>query len=74
MCGWFSRAVIADLAEEALAGDRLRELRVKDLDRDVAIVLEIAREVDRRHAARAELALDAIPVGESRVEAVSSSS
>jgi hypothetical protein len=31
-----------------------------DLDRDVAVVLEVAGEVHRRHAARAELAGDAI--------------
>ena len=36
--------------------------------RDLAIVLEIVREIDGRHAARAELALDAIAVGERAAE------
>ena len=32
--------------------------------RDVAVVLEVVREIDGRHAAGAELALDAIAVSE----------
>ena len=31
---------------------------MQDLDRDVAIVLDVVREIDRRHAAGAELALE----------------
>src|SRR4029079_3468125 len=37
-----------------------RELGVEDLYGDVAVMLEIVRQVDRRHPAGAELALDAI--------------
>ena len=48
----------ADLAQEALAGDRACEVGLEHLDGDVAIVLEVVREVDGRHAAAAELALD----------------
>ena len=37
---------------------------MQDLDRDVAGVAEVVREVDRRHAALPELALDAVAVGQ----------
>ena len=37
---------------------------LRTLMRDLAVVLEVLREVDGRHAARAELALDAVAVGE----------
>ena len=47
-----------DLAQEPLAGQRPREVRAEHLDGDVAVVLEVVREVDRGHAAGAELALD----------------
>ena len=53
-----------DLAEEPLGAERVGEFRVEDLDRHRAIVLEVVREVDGGHAALAELALDAVAVGE----------
>jgi hypothetical protein len=40
------------------------------LQGDVAIVLEIAREVDGRHSALTELSLDAVAVGERSSECV----
>ncbi len=49
----------ADLAEESLVGDRACEIGIEHLDRDVAVVLQIVREEDGRHAAMAELAVDA---------------
>ena len=66
MCGWVSRGGEVDLAEEPLAAERLGEVLAQDLDGDVAVVLEVAREVDGRHAAGAELALDAVVGGERR--------
>ena len=42
---------------------------MQHLDGDVAIVLEIMSEIHRRHAARAELTLDAIVAGECGREA-----
>ena len=59
-----------DLAQEALGAERGGELGAQDLDRDLAVVPEVLGEVDRGHAARAELALDPVAVGERRVEAV----
>ena len=53
-----------DLAQEPLATQRGAEIRMKDLDGDFAVMLEIVREIHRRHSARAEFAIDAIPVGE----------
>ena len=49
-----------DLAQEAVAAERLGEVGAQHLERDVAVVLEVVREVDRGHAAGAELALDAV--------------
>ena len=49
-----------DLSEEAVAADHRGEIRVKDLDRDGTIVLQVVRGVDGRHAALPELALDAV--------------
>ncbi len=54
-----------DLAEEPLAAQRLGQVGVEDLDGDVAIVLEVAGEVDGRHATGAELAVDAAVGGQS---------
>ncbi len=41
-----------------------RELGVQHLDRDPPAVAQVAREVDRRHAAAADLALEAVAVDE----------
>ena len=57
-----------DLAEEALAAERRGEVLVEDLDGDVAVVLEVVGEVDGRHAAGAELALDAVAIVEGGCE------
>ncbi len=54
----------ADLGEEPLAAERRAELGMEDLDGDVAVVLQVVREIHGRHAAGAELALDAIALGE----------
>ena len=59
-----------DLAQEALGAERGGELGAEDLDGDLAVVLEVVGEVDRGHAALAELALDAVAVGQRRGEAV----
>ena len=58
-----------DLGEEPLGADDGGELRAQHLDRDLAIVLQVLGEIDGRHAAGAELALDAVAVGEARGEA-----
>ena len=54
----------ADLGEEALGAEGGAEVGMQHLDGDVAIVLEVVREVDRGHAASAEFALDGIAVGQ----------
>ena len=46
------------------------ELGVQDLDRDLAGVLDVLGEVDGGHAALAQLALEAIAVGEGSAQAV----
>ena len=69
MCGCWSRAVVLISAQEPLAAERRAEVGVQDLDGDVAVVLEVVREIDGRHAAGAELALDAVAIGERRSQA-----
>ena len=58
-----------DLAQESLGADRGRELRPQHLDGDRPVVLEILGQKDGGHPALAELALEAVAVGESRCEA-----
>ena len=53
-----------DLAVEALGGDRGGELGGQQLERHRAGVAEVFIQVDRRHAALAELALEAVAGGE----------
>ena len=57
-----------DLLDEALGAKDGSELGLEHLERDLALVLEVEGQVDRRHPARAELALDGVPVGERRGE------
>jgi hypothetical protein len=57
-----------DLTEEPLA-ERGGELRVEHLERDRPVMAKVVRQMDRRHAAPAELALDAVAVSEGSLEA-----
>jgi hypothetical protein len=54
-----------DLAHEALGSQRVRELWMKQLQRDGSIVTEIAGQVDCRHAPASQLAFDKISAGQS---------
>ncbi len=56
-----------DLAPESLGAHRERKLPEEDLDRDVAIQLEIASEPDDRHASAADLALETVTLSEQRL-------
>ena len=62
-----------DLAQEALGAERLAQLGVEHLERDRPVVLEVVDQVDRGHAAPAELALDFVAVvecvGQARLDA-----
>jgi len=68
--GVLQRGRHLDLAEEALFAERGGELLAQDLHGDLAVVLEVVREIDRGHAPRAELALDAVAVGQGEGEPV----
>ena len=59
-----------DLGEEAIAADDGAQLGVQDLDGDLAAVLQVLGEVDGGHAALAELALEAVAVGQGGGEAL----
>ena len=54
-----------DFREEAVDTNRGCDFGSQHLDGDVALVLQVAREVDGRHAAGAELAFDSIARRES---------
>ena len=58
-----------DLGEEAIAADDGAQLGMEDLDGDLAAVLQVFGEIDRGHAALAQLALDAVAVAQRRGEA-----
>ena len=58
-----------DLLEEPLRADDRGQLGAQHLERHLAAVLEILGEVDRGHATRAQLPLDAVAIGEGVREA-----
>ena len=51
----------ANLTKEPL-GSRGGDLGFQHLDRDVPVVAQVAREVDRRHPAASQLSLETIPI------------
>ena len=53
-----------DLGEEALGTQRRREVGVQHLDRDLPVVLDVGGEIDGRHAAGAEFAVERVAAGE----------
>ena len=53
-----------NLSKKALAAERFGEIGTQHLDRDFPAVLVVVGQVDRGHAARAELAVEAIAIGE----------
>ena len=54
----------SDLVEEALAAERGGQIGMEQLERDGAATLQVLREVDRGHAAPAELAFDPVTVAQ----------
>jgi hypothetical protein len=58
-----------DFAEETVGSDHRGQRGLEHLHRDLAPVLQIGGEIHGRHAALAQLALDAIAALESRVQA-----
>jgi hypothetical protein len=57
-----------DLGEESLDSEHGAEVRLQDLERDVPVVPQVAREIDGGHSARADLTLDLIVVRQRRAE------
>ncbi len=54
--------------QKAVTAQCRRNLRPHDLDRDLAVVLEIVRQIDSRHATAADLAIDRVAVGKGGLE------
>ena len=52
-----------DLATESLRPERKTDIVAQHFDGDLAIVLEIAREVNRGHSAVTKLTLDLVTLG-----------
>ena len=59
-----------DLLHEPRGAQHGREFGFQDLDGDLAGVLEILGQIDRRHAPRAELAFDPVTVRQGRRESI----
>jgi hypothetical protein len=57
-----------DFFEKALGADRCGELRFENLERNGAVVLDVVRQIDRGHAAGAELAVNAVVRGQCRLQ------
>src|SRR5207244_5076403 len=57
-----------DLAQEALGAECRGDLGTQHLDRDQATVLQVPREVDRRHPAAPQLALECVAPSQRRAE------
>lgn len=57
-----------DLLEEALGPELRGELGAQQLERDPPAMLQILGQIHRRHAARTQLTLDAIAIGERGAE------
>ena len=57
-----------DLLQEPLGADERRELGAEHFDRDVALVANVLGEIDRGHAAGAQLALEGVAVGQGFLE------
>ena len=56
-----------DFPEEALRAER-RQLGTKQLEGDVTLMPEVARQVDPRHAAVTQFPLDVVSVGQGGLE------
>ena len=64
MCGCCRLAVSSISLRNRSAPSTARELGVQHLDRHFAVVPHVLGEIHRRHATGAELALEAIALGE----------
>jgi hypothetical protein len=60
MFGVEERASDLDLAQEPIGAQRGGELRVQHLDRDVAVVGHVVRQVHDRHSTLSQLSLEAV--------------
>ena len=70
MCGCCSRAVTRISSRNRSAPTAAASSSTQHLDRDAAVVPEVAREVHGRHAPARELTLDRVTTGERRRESV----
>jgi hypothetical protein len=57
-----------DFSQEAVGSQAGRELRMQDLQRNQAVVLEVTGEIDRGHAPTTELALNSVCLSQRSLE------
>ena len=57
-----------DFAQEAMGSERGGEFRVQDLDRHLAVVLQVFREKHGGHAAATDLRVDPVAIGKRRAD------
>ena len=57
-----------DLAQKPLTSQRERDLGAQRFQRDEALMFDVAREIDQRHAAAAQLPIDDVMIGERCVQ------
>jgi hypothetical protein len=58
----------ADFPQESLASQDGREFGPHDLYCDIAVMLEVVRQVDRGHATLAQLPFDCVSIGQGRLQ------
>ena len=58
----------ADFGQEPIDAEHGTEVGIEDLERDGPAMLDVAREIDRGHAATADLTVDRISAGDGRGE------
>ena len=58
----------ANLTQEPVGAEHDTKLRIEDLERDVALVAEIARQIHGCHPTASNLALELVAAGERRVQ------
>jgi hypothetical protein len=58
----------SDFVEEPFSPNNERQLGLQDFDRHLPVVLEVAGQIDSRHAPSANFPLDCVAVGEGGFE------
>ena len=69
MCGVLKVGRRLDLGQKPLGSDHGSQLGFQDLERNLALVLQVVSQIDRGHAALTELSLDGVAAFQGCIEA-----